>query len=320
MKFEECHQFIDRSQFVEADNIASNIFKEIKILENYITNGPKILDKIKTVMLPKFIKLKALAENFTAEEFKVMKISFSEHYEKHYEQIQNIIDEVNLFKIDDFDSQLKEIDYYLNNNIKRLEFELENKNYIITNLELQSVNISKVENTAKNFISIFKIVQGSYSITDKEIKSIEQMLVNIDSIKIRLASLTKQFGMHQISYDELKEELQKTTHEITLLSKDLDHNLVMIDEIYKDEKTAREQISIMTEKINGTKKYIKYANFDDQKIYLHQIKNLNLELTQLYMLLSSFPIDIVKLNESLKLIINKVEKTTQDAYPYLKTR
>ncbi len=311
-KFEECHQCIEQSQFVEADNIASNIFKEIKILENYIQNSPKLLERINTVLKPKFDHLKDLANHFNEEELKIMKIEYKKQYDHHYIQTENIIDEVNTFKVDDFDSRLNEVEKFLNQYTKQLETELENKNYIKDHLIIQNENIVKVENTAKNFISIFKIVQGSYNITDKEIKMIEQILFDIDIIKKQLSDLDKQFKHHEISNVEIREQLENITNKIAMISKELDHHLVIIDEIYKDEQSAREQISLMTEKINGTKKYIKYANFDDHKKYLKIIRNLNLELTQLYMLLSSFPIDIVRLNDALKGLVHKVEKTTQD--------
>ncbi len=311
-KFVECTQLVEASLYVEADNIASNIFKDIKVLQNYIHDAPKVNDRINNNLKPKFAKLKQLAANFSEDEFKLLKIDFYLQYEVNLDSLNKVFKEINDFKVDDFETRLNEIESFLNTYITRLESELERKQFIIKNLEKQNENIAKVEITAKNFISIFKIVEGSYNITNKEINSIEHLLINIEAIKTRIANLINQFNNHELSYDEIKEQLDKVTSDSLAISKELDHNLVIIDEIYKDEQTARAQITVMTEKINGTKKYIKYANFDDQDKYLQIIKQLNLELSQLYIMLSSFPIDIVKLTDEVKKLLNKVEKTTQD--------
>ncbi len=310
--FLECQNFIEHSQFSEADNIASNIFKEIKVLENYINNSPKILERVNTVILPKFSELKKLSERFTDDDFKIMKMNFNIQYNIFNGELEKLIEEVNSFKIDDFEIKLKEIEEFLVTYNKKLDIEQENKQFIIKNLIMLQDNISKIEVTAKNFNSIFKIVQGSYNITANDIHTIAEILTNIEHITARLSSLDKQFETHEVAYDEIKSQIEFVAIEITKISKELDSHLNIIDEIYQDEKTAREQISTMTEKINGTKKYIKYANLDEQNRYLNIIKQLNLEVSNLYMLLNTFPIDIVQLNDMLKVLVNKVDKTTQD--------
>lgn len=311
-KFIKCQHYIDKSAFVDADNIASNIFKDIKVLENYIENSPKILEKISANLLPKFSKIKKMSANFTEKEMNLMNIKFDEDYQIYYGKLKNIICEINSFSINDFESDLTEIDEFLVKLCDKLEYGSDNKNYILNQIHLQKDNIKKIENTGKNFVSIFKVVNGSYNITESEINLIEQMIINTEEIHIRLSSLIRQFDTLELTYEEIKQQLGQISSEISKITKELDKNLIIIDDIYKDEKNAREEITIMTEKINGTKKYIKFANLDEQDKYLKIIRSLSLELNSLYLLIGSFPIDIIKLNESLKILVNKVEKTTRD--------
>ncbi len=311
-KFIKCQNYIDKSAFVDADNIASNIFKEIKVLENYIENSPKILEKISDNLLPKFSELKKMSANFTENEMKQMNVKFEETYQFYYSKLKEIIKDINSFSINDFDIEIKEIDEFLSKFCEKLEYESENKSYILNQIHIQKDNIKKIENTGKNFISIFKVVNGSYNITESEIKLIEQMIIDIEEINSRLTNLISQFDTLEITYEEIKQQLSQIAYEILTITKELDKNLIVIDNIYKDEKSAREEITMMTEKINGTKKYIKFAKLDEQEKYLKIIQNLSLELNSLYLLIGSFPIDIVKLNESLKTLVVKVENTTKE--------
>lgn len=311
-KFSECNELIKKSQFNEADNIASNIFKDIKLIENYILNAPDYLIKINDLIIPKFYQLSQIAEKFTNEELANMKIDFKKQFDNYTFQIKEITNEINSFNFNDYDGELNEIDYYLNNTIARFDKENKNRELISDSLLTQKNNLNKIENSAKNFIAIFKIVEGSYNITNKDISAIEALLTNVSEINAKIDLLEDEYNNNTKSYHQFIERIELIKQEISKLSKVLDDNLVIIDEIYQDEKLAREQITIMTEKINGTKKYLKYANLDDQNQYLQVLKQLNQELSQLYVLLGSFPIDIVKLNDEVKIFVSRVEKTTQD--------
>ena len=311
-KFSECNELIKKSQFNEADNIASNIFKDIKLIENYILNAPDYLIKINDLIIPKFYQLSQIAEKFTNEELANMKIDFKKQFDNYTFQIKEITNEINSFNFNDYDGELNEIDYYLNNTIARFDKENKNRELISDSLLTQKNNLNKIENSAKNFIAIFKIVEGSYNITNKDISAIEALLTNVSEINAKIDLLEDEYNNNTKSYHQFIEQIELIKQEISKLSKVLDDNLVIIDEIYQDEKLAREQITIMTEKINGTKKYLKYANLDDQNQYLQVLKQLNQELSQLYVLLGSFPIDIVKLNDEVKIFVSRVEKTTQD--------
>lgn len=311
-KFKDCNKYIELSRFNDADNLASNIFKDIKILENYIHNAPKILKRINDDMIPKFYYLNKLANQFTEEEFSNMQINFQNQFDSNMNKLKLIIKEINNFSIEDFTDELDTLDYYLNNTITRLDKEHSNKIYISDTINQQKANIEKIENTAKNFISIFKIVEGSYNITYQDINLIEQIIQNIECIKKSLNDIENRYLNKLDTYTQITEAIDALSNVIAKLSKELDDKLVIIDDIYKDEKAARDQINLLTEKINGTKKYLKYAYLDNQDHYLKIIKQLSIELSQLYVLLGTFPIDIVKLNEAVSIIKEKVEKTTQE--------
>jgi len=316
-KFAECKAYVQNGEFVDADNIASNIFKDIKVLENYIKEAPRINHIINTEINPKFTKLKQLASNFTEQEFNLLNINFEYAYNTYQAKLQDIITDINDFKIDDYDTRLKEINDYLDSLIRSFEEEIELKNYIETNLKQHQESIVKVENTANNFIAIFNIVQGSYNITEREVQAIQSMLDEVAILKERLYNLAEEFNEHVKTNDELKQELDDIMEKTLVISKKLDDNLVLIDEIYQDEQEARKQIALLTDKLNGTKKYIKYAYFDEQQKYLNIIKQLNLKLTDLYLMLGAFPIDIVKLNEAVKYLAEEIERTTQEINTFI---
>src|SRR5690554_3914121 len=310
-KFAICNKYINNSNFVEADKIASEIFNDIKIIENYLHEAPQIITRIKDNIIPKIYKLNNIAEKFTQEELFKLKINYKKQVDKFNDDINNILQEINSFVISDFDSILQEIEYNLNNTVTRLEKENKSKEYVVDNLTNQKSNLIKMENTVKNFIAIYKIVVGSYNITNNEIETMENLLNIIETTKIKLSHINKKLSLNDKSFNELIVEVENINEEITNISKELDKNLAIIEEIYKDEKAAREQINIMTEKINGTKKYIKYANLDNQDKYLKILKKLNQELAKLYVLLGTFPIDIVKLNNAVKIFVSQVANTTQ---------
>lgn len=311
-KFTLCYRYIESSNFSDADNVASEIFKDIKIIENYVTKAPNIIKKINEDIRPKLNQLNDIAKKFTDEELQALNIDCKKQVNYYMMELNNILNSINAFELTDYTSQLQEIEYYLANTISRLEKESINKDYILDNFQIQKSELLKIEKTARNFIAIFKMVTGSYNITNKEIEDMEALLSNIELIKGNLKRLENYISLNQLTFNEAIGEIEKINNEILVISKELDKNLVVIDEIYKDEKTAREQINLMTEKINGTKKYIKYANLDNQDKYLKVLKQLNQDLAQLYVLLGSFPIDIVKLNQAVKVFVNRVENTTQE--------
>ena len=311
-KFSKCYKFIDNSEFTEADNIASEIFKDIKVIENYLHKAPQIITRINDEIIPKLYQLSNFAEKFTINELLSLNVDFKKQLDRYTKEIKRILEELNSFEVSDFEGSLQEIEYYISNTITRLEKESKNKEYLVDSLTSHKTQLLKIENTAKNFISIFKIVIGSYNITNKEIEAMETLLDNVKIIKEKLNVLEHQLTQKDLSYNEMINEVKFIKNEISSISQELDGNLVIIDEIYKDEKAAREQINLMTEKINGTKKYIKYANLDNQDKYLNILKQLNQELAQLYVLLGTFPIDIVKLNNAVKVFVNRVENITQE--------
>ncbi|NLG82712.1 MAG: hypothetical protein GX490_09410, partial [Bacilli bacterium] len=163
----------------------------------------------------------------------------------------------------------------------------------------------------------FNIVQGSYNITEREVRAIQDMLTEIAELKELLIILSDDFTSHVKTNQTLKKELDTIIERTLIISKKLDENLILIDEIYQDEQEARKHIAFLTDKLNGTKKYIKYAYFDDQQKYLSIIKQLNLKLTELYKMLGAFPIDIVKLNEAVKFLSEEVERTTQEINTFI---
>lgn len=316
-KFILCHKLIRESKFEDADNIASTIFKDIKLIDKFIEIVPGHLNTFNSVITPGFEKLQNLGKKFTKDEYDVLGVNFTEEYNKNYSIFKQLKEDLINLQIDNLDVKVLDLENFIKNFTSDLEQGLSSKSYVSQNIDYQNEYLNKVENTAKNFISIFKVAQGSYNITDKEIKTIEDILYKIKTIKLNLVDNTNKFDEKKVSYDELKTYLETSYNELTEISKYLDENIKIIDEIYSDEKAAREKVSIMTEKINGTKKYIKYAHLNEYEKYLEIIESLNLELTNLYLLLGDFPIDIVTLNKSIDIMINKVEKTTQELNSYI---
>lgn len=311
-QFSLCQKHIKNSQFEEADKVASNIFDEIKALDHYLEVIPKLFDQINQQIEPKCKELKELNNYFNEEELAVIDETYLKQYEKYLKLKTQINQNVRDLQIEHTESHIIDLENFLDRFITILSKELNSKNYIIKTINYQKEYLLKIENTTKNFVSIFKVVSGTYNVSEDEVKTIEEIIYEIERIKQLLNTYEAAFNEKNTAFESLKNNLESTYSELTKISKHLDQNIKVIDEIYSDEKNAREKIALMTEKINGTKKFIKVANLNTQHDDLNMIKQINLQLTDIYVLLSEFPIDIIKLNQLIDEMTNKVEKMTKD--------
>ena len=218
-KFTLCYRYIESSNFSDADNIASEIFKDIKIMENYIRKAPELIKKINEDLKPKIDQLNKLIEKFADEELQALNIDCNKQVNHYLTELNNILSAINDFTLTDFTTQLQEIEYYIQNTISRLEKESINKDYINDNFQNQKNELLKIEKTAKNFIAIFKIVTGSYNITNKEIEDMEALLSNIELIKGNLQRLENYLALNQLTFNEAIGEIEKISNEIMMISK-----------------------------------------------------------------------------------------------------
>jgi septation ring formation regulator len=308
--FTECQTLIKNSQFEEADATASYIFDQIKHYDHLLEVLPKYDERLIEEIKPKYQKLSELKYQFNETELQMIDTKFIQSFQANTELINQIENDIKNLTIEETVNHLEKCEEFLDHYSERLSTELNSKNYIIHNMNYQKEYLTKIENTAKNFISVFRMVSSSY--TEKDLKNIEEIILEVDQIKGKLQEYEDLFDEKQTSFEILKKKLEETYQGLTKISKYLDENIRVIDEIYSDEKIAREKIALMTEKINGTKKFITYANLGTKEEDLKVIKHLNQKLTEIYVLLSDFPIDIVKLNELIDAMINKVEKMTKD--------
>jgi septation ring formation regulator EzrA len=311
-EFASCQSLIKASKFDEADETASVVFNHIKMLHRFIDEVPDYLKTTDEVLVIQYKELESIVKHFSDDELDLIDVGIKDKLLETKNKLQGLKANIKLETLDQVKEDVEALEVFLETSIKRLTKEFDCKKYIIQNISYQQDYLAKLEKTAKNFISIFKVVEGSYNIAESDISSIEHFINHIDEIKESIFDIETAYHQKQTSFATLKQQLEATHQELISISKHLDQQIEIIDEIYHDEKEAREKIALLTDKINGTKKYIKYANLSHQANQLKQIKQLNLELSQLYVFLSDFPIDIVKLNQKLELMTNKVEQITKD--------
>ncbi|HEY8436589.1 MAG TPA: septation ring formation regulator EzrA [Haloplasmataceae bacterium] len=308
-QFNMCEKLINESRFEEADQTAAKIFDAIKTFDFYLEEVPKIQTLIESTLIPKFEEFLSYYNQFTHDELQLVDESLVDEVAKYQALMDKIErDFVNLH-LDTIREDIDKLESFLNHNISRLNHEHANKTFIDDQIKFQKEYLEKLENNAKNFISLMNVIHIPYDEKDRE--QIENMLPTLKRLKAELEEAERSYLNHDISFTILKEQLEANRRELETLSRFLDDKVKVVDHVYRDEKKARDALKALTEKINGTKKFIKIARLQSFEKDLQTITDLNSELTNIYLLLSEFPIDIVRVNEDIERMTHKVEETTK---------
>lgn len=309
-QFQTCRSHIQESRFDEADKVAAKIFDQIKLFNRHLDEIPEFYRIMHEEIEPKFNELSVLRQNFTDQELNMFDSTFRDLYQSYLQTKAKMYQDLIQLETDHFKDQLNNLNHFLDHYLQLLNRELANKKYIEENIKYQKEYLKKVENTAKNFISIFRMINKSYN--ERDVESIEEIIIEIEKLKAKLHELEELFEQKEVHFGRIKGELEISHQVLTRISNYLDDHISIIDEIYSDEKEAREKIHQITEKINGTKKFIKYANLIDQEKDLLTIKQLNTNLSKIYQLFSDFPLDIVAINDLINEMTQNVDRVTKD--------
>lgn len=307
--FELCQEQIEESRFDEADQTASKIFEAINDFDRYLKDVPEIQDMLKNTIEPKFNQFFTYLKYFTNEELMLLDERLIDEIEAYQTLKEQIEDDLLSLNLDTIKEDIIKLENFLDYNNERLNTEHSNKAFIEEQIQFQQEYMEKIEKNARNFIALLSVVQIPYD--EEDIQQIETMLPTLDALKNSLQRAEEIYSNRQVTFDVMKKRLEQSRFELEKISKFLDDKVKVVDHIYQDEKVVRKQLKELTEKINGTKKFIKIARLNSFKEDLQTITDLNIELTEVYLLLSEFPIDIVKVNEELERMVNKVEEITK---------
>ena len=315
-EFKKFETYMDRNDYVSVEKIVYELENKINILKNYLDKTPDLI-AMATVMIPNRIdETKTAYNRMQRDGYPLDYLNIEYNIKEIENKVNNIINNLKEFKIDNADIELKTILEYFNTIFNSFDKERDYKEIFRENIKKLKKKIEGINKVVYDIYIQMDDIKNTYDLSETEMTKFSIINKNLEKINEDYKTLFEHGKGKTFAYSRLTEELEGLTNRFTRLQDDLDYHLKSITSMKDDENRAKEQLDMIQNLLVQSK-----AKLKDYKIpvipnnYFIELEEAGEAIREIIKELAKKPIVIKVLNirvDTARDLVFKIYNKTND--------
>ena len=315
-EFKKFETYMDRNDYVSVEKIVVDLENKINTLRNYLDKTPDLV-AMATVMIPnKIEETKTAYFRMQRDGYPLDYLNIEYNIKEIEGKVDNIVNNLKDFKIENADIELKTILEYFNTIFNSFDKEREYKEIFRENIKKLKKKIEGINKVVYDIYIQMDDIKSTYDLSDSEISKFSIINKNLEKLNEDYKILFEHGKRRTFAYSKLSEELDGLTNRYTRLQDDLDYHLKSITSMKDDENRAKEQLDMIENLLVQSKNKLK-----DYKIpvipnnYFIELEEAGEAIREIIKELSKKPIVIKILNirvDTARDLVFKIYNKTND--------
>ena len=256
-KFKKFEDYMDKNDYVSVEKIVVDIENEINILKDYLDKTPDLIVMAKTMIPNKIEETKTAYFRMQRDGYPLDYLNIEYNIKEIDNKVNNIINNLKEFKIDNADIELKTILEYFNTIFNNFDKERESKDIFRENIKKLKKKIEGINKIVYDIYIQMDDIKSTYDLSDSEINKFSMINKDLERINEDYKTLFEHGKGKTFAYSKLTEELDGLSNRLTRLQDDLDYHLKSITSMKDDESRAKEQLEMIQNLLISSKNKLK---------------------------------------------------------------
>ena len=255
--FKKFEAYMDKNDYVSVEKLVIELEEKINILKNYLDKTPDLV-LMATMMIPnKIEETKTAYFRMQRDGYPLDYLNIEYNIKEIREKVDNIVNNLKEFKIENADIELKTILEYFNTIFNSFDKEREYKEIFRENIKKLKKKIEGINKIVYDIYIQMDDIKSTYDLSDSEITKFSIISKNLEKINEDYKVLFEHGKGKTFAYSKLNEELDGLTNRFTRLQDDLDYHLKSITSMKDDENRAKEQLDMIQNLLVQSKNKLK---------------------------------------------------------------
>ena len=315
-KFKVFENYMDKNDYVSVEKIVIDLEENINHLKTYLEITPSLI-LIATIMIPnKIEETKTQYFRMQRDGYPLDYLNIEYNIKEIDKKVNNIIDKLKLFEIENSEIELKTMLDYFNTIFSNFDKEKESKDIFRENIKKLKKKLESVNKVVYDIYIQMDDIKNTYDLSEAEISKFNIINKSLEKINEDYKVLFEHGKGRTFAYSKLVEELDGLNNRLTRLQDDLDYRLKSITSMKDDEYRAKEQLNMIEQLLLQAK-----AKLKDYKIpvipnsYFIELKEAGEAIREIIKELDKKPIVIKILNirvDTARDLVFKIYNKTND--------
>ena len=320
-RFSEFEVVMEKKDYDEINYIVKGIDEMVEHISYVIKEVPAVLIMCHELIPSKIEDISQIYIEMTREMYQLDYLNVDYNIAETNKKLNDILDRVKVLNLEDVVFELKTIISYFDSLYNDFEKEKAARIKFEDDMKSFDYKLARTNKIVNGLTSQMKDFKDNYSLSEEDVKRIEIIDKEVDSIKVSYKELKDCSINHSFPYSKLCKELDYLIIKLSKIDESLDYDVQNIGNMKEDEARAREQLDSINDLIKKAKNRIRlynipviptnyYVELEDAK---EAIKEINKELNKK-------PINIDTLNirvDTARDLAFKVFNTTNDLLKYV---
>lgn len=288
---------MDNKEFDEVSKI-------VKALDDLVNNMAVVIEEAPTIILlgkgiipKKIADIKNISKRMVKNGYNIDYLNIDYNIEEAEKKLNDIFDRLNVLNLEDSIFELKTMLDYFESLYSDFDKEKISKKEYEEALEVITDKTSRLTKIVKNIYSELADLKISYDLTDEELEVIDNINVELKSIKNDFKNVNDRTKAKILPYSKLAKECELISVRLFNTEDKLENTLRTLGSLKEDELRAREQLEEIRVILKDAKYKIKdYKLTVVPKKYLVELKEAHEAINEIIKELEKKPISIKTLN------------------------
>lgn len=307
---------MDKNAYQEVGRIVKAIDDTIGNLEIVIEEAPGIIAMGKVLIPKKMKEINAIYEKMKKEGYNLEFLNLPYNLTESNKKITDIFQRLNVLNIEDSTFELKTmLDYFdsLYNDFDKEKIARKIFDDYQRSILMKVTKLIKINN---KLIRKLDDIKYSYDLTDEDVSVIDEIKVELASIREKYDEIIELHRAHRHSFSHLGKEMEVLNAKLTHTEEKLENALRTLGSLKEDELRAREQLDEIKIILNKSKEHMKsYKLPVIPKKYFVELSEATEAIANMVKELERTPISIKVLNtrvDTARDLVLKLLNTTKE--------
>ena len=320
-RFSDFELAMEKKDYDEINYIVKGLDEMVEHISYVIKEVPAVLIMCHELIPSKIEDISQIYINMTRDMYQLDYLNVDYNIAETNKKLNDILDRVKVLNLEDVVFELKTINSYFDSLYNDFEKEKLAKTKFDDDMKSFDYKLARTNKIVNGLTSQLNDFKNNYSLSEEDVKRIEIISKEVNSIKVSYKELKDCNINHSFPYTKLCKELDYLIIKLSKIDESLDYDVQNIGNMKEDEARAREQLDSINDLIKKARNRIRlynipviptnyYVELDDAK---EAIKEINKELNKK-------PINIETLNirvDTARDLAFKVFNTTNDLLKYV---
>ena len=288
---------MDNKEFDEVSKIVKALDDLVNNMAVVIEEAPTIILLGKSIIPKKIADIKNISKRMVKNGYNIDYLNIDYNIEEAEKKLNDIFDRLNVLNLEDSIFELRTMLDYFESLYSDFDKEKISKKEYEEALEVITDKTSRLTKIVKNIYSELADLKISYDLTDEELEVIDNINIELKSIKNDFKNVNDRTKAKILPYSKLAKECELISVRLFNTEDKLENTLRTLGSLKEDELRAREQLEEIRVILKDAKYKIKeYKLTVIPKKYLVELKEAHEAINEIIKELEKKPISIKTLN------------------------